>query len=138
MNQDEQNLNLLSLFHYILGPLTMVFCSFGLIHLGLGIAMVKGAFSGDKNPPPPGLGWMFVVMGSLVVLCGWTVGILTIIAGRKLRRRKSRIYCMVIAGLECLNMPLGTALGVFTIITLVKPSVIQLFSANAESASPGS
>jgi hypothetical protein len=74
---------------------------------------------------------MFIIMGSLIVLGGWTIGILMIIAGQKLKRRESRTFCIVIAALECLIQPFGTVLGVLTIIVLMKPSVIQLFTPNA-------
>ena len=37
------------------------------------------------------------------------------------------MYCMVIASLECLFMPFGTVLGIFTLILLNKDSVIEIF-----------
>jgi len=37
---------------------------------------------------------------------------------------------MVIAGIECLFMPFGTVLGVFTLVVLVRPSVKELFLRN--------
>ena len=49
--------------------------------------------------------------------------------------RKARVFCIVIACIELLAIPLGTILGVFTIITLVKPSVIELFG-QSNSSSP--
>lgn len=133
MNQDEQNLNLLSIFHYILGALTALGASVFLIHVGIGIAMIRGVFDG-KDAPPDAVGWLFVVMGSLAVFCGWTLGILMVVAGRKLKAHRSRIFCLVIAGIECMIMPLGTVLGIFTIITLLKDSVVALFAANGQSS----
>lgn len=41
--------------------------------------------------------------------------------------RRARVACIVIGCIELLAIPLGTILGVFTIITLVKPSVIEIF-----------
>lgn len=38
-----------------------------------------------------------------------------------------RMYCLVIAGLSCLFMPFGTVLVVFTLITLMKEPVKELF-----------
>jgi len=38
---------------------------------------------------------------------------------------------MVIAGLSCLNMPLGTVLGIFTLIVLSRESVKVLFKGEA-------
>ncbi len=37
MNQDEQNLNLLSIFHYVVGGLTALFSSMFLMHVAMGI-----------------------------------------------------------------------------------------------------
>ena len=65
-----------------------------------------------------------------MILCGWTLACFMIAAGRKLRGRRSRMFCLVIAGIECAFVPLGTVLGVFTIIVLVKDSVKAMFEAN--------
>lgn len=129
MNQDEQNLNLLSIFHYILGGLTVLGSFAFIFHVGVGIAMLNGTFDG-KDAPPQVFGWMFIILGSLAIILGITFGILMIVAGNKLRNHQSRIFCLVIAGIECLNMPLGTILGIFTIITLLKESVIRMFESD--------
>ncbi len=130
MTEDENHLDLLAVFHWVVGGLTALFACFPLIHVGLGLAMVFGKLDG-KNPPPAWIGWFFVVFGGMAVLCGWTAAIAIITAGRKLKRRKSWMYCVVIGALECALMPFGTILGVFTIIVLMRDSVKQLFAANA-------
>jgi hypothetical protein len=43
-------------------------------------------------------------------------------------RRKARTFCFVIACIACLNVPLGTALGVCTILVLSRPRVKDLFA----------
>jgi hypothetical protein len=126
MNQDENNLNTLSLFHYILGAITALGSFVYIIHIVLGVLFIVNTFKGP-NAPPEAIGFLFVVLGSLALLFGLTVGILMIIAGRKLRRHVSRTFCIAVAAIECLLTPLGTILGVFTIVTLMKESVIALF-----------
>ncbi len=126
MNQDEQHLNLLSLFHYIMAGLTALIACIPIIHVVLGILMITGQLD-EAQPPPPIVGWMFLIMGAVFVLLGWTVAILTAVAGARLKQRRSRVFCMVVAALQCLNMPLGTILGVFTLITLSRPSVVAMF-----------
>ena len=127
MTQDEQNLDLLSIFHYVVGGLA-AFCScFFLIYVAIGIAMLCGAMDG-KDAPPEFMGWFFVGLGGVFVLVGWTVAAFIIAAGRKLKRRRSYTFCMVIAGIECIFMPLGTALGVFSLIVLTKAPVKALFN----------
>ena len=129
MTQDEQNLNLLSIFHYVVAGLTALFSCMFLIHIAMGIAMIRGAFDQGQNAPPPFLGWFFVIIGSVLILVGWTLACLILVAGRKLRRRTSRTFCLAVAGLECILMPFGTVLGVFTIIVLMKDPVKALFNA---------
>lgn len=139
MNQDEQHLNLLTIFHYVLGAMTIFGSSFLLIYMAVGMAMVTGGFGHGKDAPPEAVGWMFFAIGALGLLVGWTAGILIIVAGRKLRRRAAKTFCMVIAVIEAvLVMPLGTALGVFTMIVLMRDSVGRLFDAGGppNAASP--
>lgn len=127
MNQDEQNLKLLSIFHYVLGALSIVSCTiFGLIYIFLGV-MMRNIPPGAKDAPPPGVEWVIISVGVLALVAGVVIGCLQIAVGVKLVKHQSRVFCIVIAAIECLNMPLGTILGVFTIIVLVKPSVIALF-----------
>jgi hypothetical protein len=128
MNEDERYLSLLAIFHYIVGGLTALFACFPFIHVAVGLAMVFGKLDG-KNPPPPCFGWFFVIVGGTVILCGWALAVAILVAGRKLQRRRSWMYCMVVGGLECMIMPFGTVLGVFTIIVLMKDAVKKLFAA---------
>ena len=126
MNQDEHYLNLLGIFHYVVGGITAFFACFPFIHMVIGIAMISGRLD-FRDPPPPVLGWLFVFMSSFFILCGWALAISMIFAGRRLRQRRSHTFCFVFACIECIMMPFGTVLGVFTIIHLSKDSVRQLF-----------
>jgi len=126
MNQDEQYLKLLSVFHYVVGGLAAFFACIPFIHLGLGIAMLVGAF---QDGPPRFIGLFFVLMAMLFITAGWTLAICIVIAGRCLAKRKHYMFCLVIAAISCIFMPFGTVLGVFTIIVLMRPSVKELFAA---------
>lgn len=103
--------------------------SFALIHFSIGLMVVLSPekLSGNGGPPPALFGWIFMLFGGLFVLFGWTLGGLMIYAGRCLQQRKKHTFCLVAAAVSCVMMPLGTVLGVFTIIVLTKPSVKQLF-----------
>lgn len=131
MKEDENNLNLLAVFHYVVGGLTGLFACFPLIHVAIGLAFVFGQFDG-KNPPPPLVGWIFVILGGTFILCGWALALAVVIAGRKLKKRRSWTYCIVLGALECMFMPFGTVLGAFTIIVLMKDSVKELFAAKRQ------
>ncbi|MDZ8117780.1 hypothetical protein [Pontiella agarivorans] len=130
MNTEEtKQLRLLALFHYVAGGITALFSCMPFIHVFMGLAIISGTFfeEADGTPPPAQIGWMFVIMGSLFILTGWVISIGMIVAGRKISQQKSRIYCMVIAGIECMFMPFGTVLGVFTLIALNKESIKDAF-----------
>ncbi len=44
------------------------------------------------------------------------------------------MFCLIVAGIECLLMPYGTVLGVFTIMVLMRESVKERFGANPAGA----
>jgi hypothetical protein len=50
------------------------------------------------------------------------------LAGRFLARRRHHTFCMVIAAVACTFMPLGTVLGVFSLIVLSRESVRESFA----------
>jgi hypothetical protein len=133
-SQDEEHLRLLRIFHYVYAGVTAVFALFPIVHVAMGIAIVTGAMpasSGPGGPPPEFLGWLFVGLGGIIILMGATIALASFFAGRMIGERRGRLFCMVLAGFNCLNMPFGTALGVFTLVVLSRPSVKQAFDASA-------
>jgi hypothetical protein len=129
MDNDEQQIQLLSIFHYIVGGLTAFFACFPFLHVAVGIAMLSGALDGDgsSEAPPAIFAWMFILLPGLFILIGWSVATCMIIAGYKLAHYRCRTFCTVVAGLECMLMPFGTVLGVLTIVVLMRESVIKRF-----------
>jgi len=128
---DEEQLRLLSIFHYIVGGLAALFSCIPIIHLSIGIAIVLGAFEGGhcSDGPPSFIGYIFIVVALMCIACGWAFAICLIAAGRCLARKKRYVFCLVMAAIACVFMPFGTVLGVFTIIVLMRPSVKELFAA---------
>lgn len=128
MNKDLEHLRLLSIFHYVVAGLAAFFSCFALLYSIFGILMISGAMSGNgKAPPPPFLGWMFIVFSAVALLLGWGFAACLVLAGRYLQAHRRYTFCLVIAGLECMFSPFGTVLGVFTLIVLLRPSVQELF-----------
>ena len=136
MTEDEKNLDLLSLFHYVVGGFTALFACFPLIHVAVGLAMVFGKLE-PARPPPVMIGWLFVALGGFFILFGWALAVAILVAGAKLKKRRSRSYCLVVGGLECMMMPFGTILGIFSIIILMKDSVKELFAAHLRTQAIG-
>jgi hypothetical protein len=134
MNQDEQQLQLLSIFHYVVAGMVAFLSCIPFIHLVVGVLFVTGNLDHGKNQPPAIIGWVFIAVASAVILSGWTLAALLVSAGRFLKRRVHHTFCCVAAGVACMFMPLGTALGVFTLIVLMRPSVKALFDVRARPA----
>jgi len=118
---------LLSIFHYIVGGIAALFSFLPVIHLALGILFLVAPHRMGGSPPPQFLGWIFIIMGGGLMLVGWAFAVCVILTGRFIVRHKHYIFCLVIASLNCLFMPFGTVLGVFTIVVLVRPSVKAMF-----------
>jgi hypothetical protein len=124
--QDEKNLDLLANLHLVLGILTALMACIPIIYLGIGIAIFVGAASGGEAAPRV-VGLVFIILALVIILAGWAMAVLIIIAGRKLKKRESFNFCITIAFLECLIMPLGTVLGIFTILNLNKDTTKEIF-----------
>lgn len=127
VNRDEEHLRLLSILYYVWGGLTALgACFTGVYALAAG-GILTALSQTEQNGPPAWIGPMlFVFMGALFVLVA-VIAWLTVWTGANLGRRQRYTLCMVVAIITCLSVPLGTALGVFTLIVLSRPSVKQLF-----------
>jgi len=74
------------------------------------------------NPGPPVIMLrIFAGMIGVIILLGWTLGGLTIYAGRCVHRRTHRTFIYVMAALNCPFMPWGTLLGIATFMLLATP-----------------
>ena len=133
---DEEHLRLLSLGYMISAGIGALFACIGLLYLFIGIIM-SIAFSHAPvsakagEPPPAFIGWIFAGIGLLFLLVGGGVAFARYWAARCVKKRKSRTYCMVIAGIGCLEFPYGTALGVLSLMVLGRESVAKQFTAKA-------
>lgn len=126
--QEIEHLRMLSIFHYIVGGITALFSLFPVIHLVIGLAMVTGRLE-HSDPEARLVGWLFVAFAAGFIVCGLTLAGYIAYAGRCLQQRRRYMLCLVVAALSCMMMPFGTVLGVFTLVTLTKPSVKALFAA---------
>jgi len=107
-----------------------LFACIPIIHLVIGLFLIlaPGKFGHGSQQPPAFIGWFFVAFASVFILAGWTLAALVLIAGRCIARRKHYTFCFVMACVECIFMPFGTVLGVFTILVLNRQSVKGLFN----------
>jgi hypothetical protein len=133
--EDEQQLKLLSIFHYVMAGLMALMGCLPIVHFMVGGVMLFAPLaSGDPETGAPSavVGGVFMLIAGVVMISIWTVAVCIATAGRFLAQRRRRVFCMVVAGVTAaMCAPLGTVLGVFTIIVLQRPSVIQAFDSAA-------
>lgn len=129
IDRDQEHLRLLMWAHYIWAGAVGFFSLFAVIYIGIGAMMASGAFpqprQGDGDPRMAGM--FFIAGGSAFLILGVTFALLMFFAGRSIRDRRRRIFCQIIGGLNCLQVPFGTVMGVCTIMVLNRPEVKLLF-----------
>jgi hypothetical protein len=79
---------------------------------------------------------MFAGIGLIGFLLLASLGVLKILSGFWIRKRKHRVAIMVIAGISCIEIPYGTLLGVVTFMILGRKSVAALFSGTPADSAP--
>jgi hypothetical protein len=119
--EDESHLHLLSVFHFVMGGLYALGIGFVALHFFIMRMMMK--------MPPEVVNTMtvFYIVATLIIAALATGNIL---AGIWLKKRVQHSLTIVVAAINCASFPLGTALGVFTIIVLQRPTVKMTYAAN--------
>jgi hypothetical protein len=134
MNQDLEHLRLLSIFHYVVAGLAVLLSCIPLFQIFMGLFMVAGW--GSSRPPEEPAAWLmgcfFVAFASTITALIWAYAICLALAGTYLTRRTRYTFCLVMAAISCTFTPFGTALGIFTLIVLLRPSVRALFGVPVE------
>jgi hypothetical protein len=136
VDQDQEHLRLLSIIYYIYAGMTAFFGLFGALYMVIGIVFAV-------NPPPTAtqgdpkiMGYLFTALGGLFFLLAVVVTAAEFLVARYLKRRRHHTFCVIVAGFNCLWVPVGTALGVCTILVLQRPAVKALFGYAAPVSPP--
>lgn len=128
--KDLEQLEQLSIFHYVVGGLSILFGLFPLFYVGAGALFLSDAVPvQDANAPFESdvFGVIFIVIGLVFFVLLQTMAWLIIYAGKMLKQRRRYKLIFIMACIQTTFFPFGTLLGVFTIIYLIKPSVKELF-----------
>ena len=127
---DADHLKLLSIFHFVSAGMALIGIVFVVAHYAIFSSFFANPkmWENQKQGPPPAeffaiMKW-FYLLGLI-----WFVsaGALNVISGLFIRARKYRTFSIVIAGMNCIRVPLGTVLGVFTMIVMLRDSVRELY-----------
>ena len=119
--EDESHLHLLSVFHFVMG---------GLYALGIGFVALHFFIMWMAMKMPPEVVNIMTVFYIVATLIFAALATGNILAGIWLKKRVQHSLTIVVAAINCASFPLGTALGVFTIIVLQRPTVKMTYAAN--------
>ncbi|CAN5261254.1 hypothetical protein BH23VER1_BH23VER1_05750 [soil metagenome] len=72
-------------------------------------------------------GWLFVAIGGTLFLVGQALAACVVAAGRAIAARMHYTFVFVVACVECIVVPMGTVLGVFTFLVLQRDAARPLF-----------
>jgi len=128
--RDREHLKLLSIFHCVFGGLALAGIGFLFVHYFIMHTVFSNPEMWKSRPEGMPLKtfldafiWFYLFLGVML----FTGLVLNVLSGLFLWQKRHRVFSLVIAGLDCLQIPLGTALGVFTILVLSRDSVRQLY-----------
>jgi ABC-type branched-subunit amino acid transport system permease subunit len=81
----------------------------------------------QQNIPPAVLSILSVVLTVVIgMVCAYTACLF--LAGFWLRRLRNKLFIEIVAAFNCLGIPYGTVLSIFTFMVLQRPSAKQLFA----------
>ncbi|MBS1569142.1 MAG: hypothetical protein JST45_06825 [Bacteroidetes bacterium] len=128
----KNQLSTVATLHYVYGAFV---CLVGMCLLGLvfaGVFLNSDWLRQQAGDAPP----MFA--GHFLQFLGWFLfalvelhGLLNFISAAKIQKRNGRTFSMVVAALNCLNIPFGLALGIYTFVVLGDREVQGLYDARS-------
>jgi uncharacterized membrane protein len=123
---NNKHLDLLAIFYFVLGGLTALNA---LVFTG-----VKGEMNQTMSAQPNPISSLL----QLTVLFLIIATVLLILAGINLKKRKNYTFVQVAAAITCLGFPVGTILGVCTLIAINAPESKSEFGVEEGAAPPPS
>jgi len=127
--KDEGDLNLLGTLHYVwTGLLGCTTIAVVLYFVGIA-GFIANAPSGPHGHPHDQevVAGVMVVFGIVMAAVLVPLIVLHLLAAAGLRKRTRYTLVLVMSGFTCLSFPLGTGLGIWTIMVLMRPGVKALF-----------
>ncbi|MCB0791829.1 MAG: hypothetical protein H6595_12200 [Flavobacteriales bacterium] len=116
----DRRLRLLSILHHVYGVFICLMGTALLALVFMGVLLGSDMIAAEAdNVLPQWLGSGMQVIGWVLFLLIEVVGLLNIISGSGLARRRGRTFSIAVAILDCFNVPLGLLLGAFTLLTLL-------------------
>lgn len=128
MKKQNEKLNTLAILHYVAGGLGCLFSCFPLIHVAVGIFVLNNPEQNPNNPPREFIGYLFAGIGLLFFIMGQIIAGLTIYSGKCIKNQVKHKFSFILSCILCVCIPFGTALGIYSIITLQKEEIKNLYN----------
>ena len=126
--EDERQLRYLTIANYVWAG----FSAFGVLVGACVLLFISGVITFNSSTIDPEalavLGFVGGTAGFLVVLLPLISTVLHFAFARALQIHRFHKFCIVMAIWTCLSVPIGTVIGILTLIVLLRPSVEHLFS----------
>ncbi|MEO0413569.1 MAG: hypothetical protein AAF226_01300 [Verrucomicrobiota bacterium] len=126
--RNREHIRLIRILHrvagwlYLAGSLVFLFQYF---MMRSAFQDLDGVSSGVNGGTPFSL--MFDLMFIIGFLVALALSLLCFVSATKMRDKEGRMFSIVVGCVNCLYVPLGTALGIFTLFVLTKESVITRY-----------
>ncbi len=129
MQEIKDKFTVLSVFHFLIGGVSLLMSFVPVIYLIIGFILViaPGGLEAGNSEEQTVTGWFFILGATLIIIVGLCIAAATIFAGVQMNRLRNYNFCFAVAVLECLFFPFGTILGVITLIMLSKAESKQAF-----------
>ena len=126
----EKNLDLLGTFHTVFGIIGVLMGLAPLLQITISILTLSGMLNlaeAFEVELPEWFGYSFLILGIASFVISQTTACLILYSGRQLKKRRKRRLSFVVACGLCLAFPLGTILGIFTLIILNQDETKELY-----------
>ncbi len=130
---DEDQLKMLGIFHFIGAGLALIGLLLTLVLYINFESFLSQVAQLERQLPQledafVDLRWVYLTMAI------WSIALsfLNLLSGLLIRAKKHRTFSLVVAAINCLQIPLGTVLGAFTILVLIRGSVRMLYGDEPE------
>lgn len=126
MDRDERHLKILSKLQIIYGILNLFVSYYYYEALFLLVHEYRKMLEQSRPDLEValllGFGFVLILIGIAILFC-------IILAGQSLAQHQNYTFCLIVAAAECLIFPIGTIIGISTILVLRRDTVKALFAA---------
>jgi hypothetical protein len=139
-NRRAEHLRVLSILNYVYAGLCLLGSCGGIFYLVMGGMFARLVERQGNNPhsaeAAEAVGGMMVAFGFLMTCFAVLGAVLSFLSARWMGQHRNRTFSLITAGLQCLAIPLGTILGIFTFVVLSTPEAEELYAAAERQGSP--